>query len=91
MIHMSGTTSSSEKQDSSFPTNHIWNPQKVFFWYSIPGIYQVYTFPIDIPGIYLVYLHNMISEQNLVFIHSNTYIASMSMCSLSVQYDSVAG
>jgi hypothetical protein len=36
-------------------------PLESFFWY-IPGLYQVYTFPIDIPGIYLVYLHNMISE-----------------------------
>jgi hypothetical protein len=33
------------------PVVFIWNPQKLFFWY-IPGIFQVYTFPVDMPGIY---------------------------------------
>ncbi len=67
---------------------NIWNPQKVFSWY-IPGIYQVYSFPVHIPSIYLVYTKNTFCKQNLVFIHSNTYIALMSIC--SVQKDSVAG
>jgi hypothetical protein len=44
---------------------------------------------MDIPRIYLVYSQNMFSEQNLVFIPSNTYIALVSM--FCVQDDAVVG
>jgi hypothetical protein len=49
--------------ESLHSSSCIWNSQKVFFGY-IPGIYQMYTFPVDTPGIHLIYPspHNMISE-----------------------------
>ena len=46
------------RRKGSIMTRIIWNPHKVFSWY-IPGIYQVYTFPVDMPGIYLEYSKNM--------------------------------